>query len=116
MHRSSLTLAVLLIGIFLAIVAGADESDLPLQITSSAANMTEAFADCQANLLPWERPEASPAAATTGWMCGCGATFCVGLNIGEPCYGEESYCRSFGRVCSSDPSTWACTCEITTFP
>ena len=110
MRRSSLTLAVLLMGIFLANVVVAGETDLLLQLTSPTANMTEATVDCEANVLPWETRALSPEA--TGGMCGCGATLCVGESAGTPCLGEESACMQTQYVCSSNPSTWACVCYV----
>lgn len=111
MSRSSLTFAVLLMGIFLTNVAGADETDLLLQVTIPTPNMTEATVDCEAKVLPWETRASSP--VTTGGMCGCGGTACVGLEAGTPCFGEESsVCLQTQYVCSSNPSTRACICYV----
>ncbi len=112
MRRLSLAFAVLLIGIFLANVAGADETNLLLQVTSPTANMTKATVDCEANVLSWETREASPTATTSG-ICGCGGTACLGVESGAPCFGEveESACVAI-RACTSNPPYAACVCYV----
>ena len=97
MHRSILTLAVLLMAIFPTVMQANENAPL-LQITSPTANMTSvATPDCKANLLSTEEPAAglavfAPELRQSIQYCGACSQ--------NPCQGAERY-----SMCGYDWST-----------
>lgn len=113
MRRLSLSLTMLLIGIF-AIAAGATESDILLEIPISPLAMTpsDATPDCQEGRWPLETSTAF-FAATGEIPCGpCSTGGCNGFFIGTTCGFRQGYtCQNvLGNFCSTTPITHKCQC------
>ena len=106
MRGSSLSLTVLVVGIFLAKAAFGSENNLaympPFEITS----------DCKADITSWEN-----AVPTTTQYCGpCSPSeFCDGLQVGTPCLvfpGQWGNCKNmFSHMCSLQPLLHECYCS-----
>ena len=115
MRRSSLTVAVLLLmGLFLASGASAEEADLLAQITSPVASATETPADClgaqsdQEALPSFGVPEPTTAAGTCG---ACSVTGCQGATIGQYCGFGKTCQNAYGQFCSgTSPRLSKCQC------
>jgi hypothetical protein len=90
MRRSFLTLAVLLMALFLPNLAQATDSDLLLQITSPAINMTSGVTpDCNSALPSIENAMPSPAVFTPNPQQQT-VQYC-GVCSQSPCQGAERY-------------------------
>jgi hypothetical protein len=114
MQRSSLTFAVvLLMGFFVAQVAGAAENDFLFQLTSPASEATPSGTapDCQggqSTLLPWET---TPPATLMAASCGpCSVTVCQGRSIGNGCGSGRTCQNAYGNNCGTTPLTFECLC------